>query len=330
MLRTILLVLEDTAARERLNKLITEWGYFVIPVFVPGELPTFIEKCNPDAVLANGFLVNKEPDCLARLTRLWERQNLKADFIYLEGHQCAPAYPPNNLPPFFTGRAFIDDDKSLLRALSEVFSLAPLPKRRTGAELTQIFRMLQTPDGENFLDFDLEQDVTEGLERVGKLIENPTDRLNEQDQAEFKVQTLSEAENVASAIANVCPDPVMAGLGLRELMINAIEHGNLGISHAEKAQLVREATWEQEIKRRLGLAENREKYVQVEFERRNDRIIVEIRDQGKGFDWRIYMDSVMNPSLKPHGRGISIATLIAFDSVEYKGRGNEVQVMIKC
>ena len=84
------------------------------------------------------------------------------------------------------------------------------------------------------------------------------------------------------------------------------------------------------MKPALTEAHNLNKFVFVGFERKPDRILVDIRDQGKGFDWQFYMESIQQPSSKPHGRGISIATLIAFDRVEYKGRGNEVQVMIKC
>ena len=251
MLRTILLLTDETSLRDRLNKLITQWGFFVIPVFAPKDLPSFIQKCNPDIVLTDFSLLQNAPECVDNLEKQWREQALVTEFIYLDRADCPSSLAAGSRPEFLSGLASADDEEGLLQALTEIFDLMPLPKRRSGAELTQIFQMLQTPDGNPFLDFDLDSKVTTGLARACQLVEKPIDRLASMDRADFHFQTLAEAENVASAIAQVCPDPVMAGLGLRELMVNAIEHGNLGITHEEKTELVRNATWEREIEARL-------------------------------------------------------------------------------
>ena len=60
----------------------------------------------------------------------------------------------------------------------------------------------------------------------------------------FQFRTLEEANILATFIAQCCPVPTSASLGLSELMVNAIEHGNLGITYAEKSSLVKGGTWQ--------------------------------------------------------------------------------------
>ena len=72
-------------------------------------------------------------------------------------------------------------------------------------------------------------------------------------------------------------------IGLFELLINAIEHGNLGLSHEEKAALLAHGQLDEERERRLALPEYAARYVTTTFRRYPDRIEIEIEDQGDGF-----------------------------------------------
>jgi DNA-binding response OmpR family regulator len=144
------------------------------------------------------------------------------------------------------------------------------------------------------------------------------------DQARFRFRTMEEARNLAFLIANGFPEPEAAVYGLNELLINAVEHGNLGISYAEKTQLVLEGRLDEEIKKRLDLAENREKWAFLYFEADEYSVRVRIEDQGAGFDWRPYMEISPERATHPHGRGIATSKLMSFHSLEYLGRGNEV------
>jgi len=47
-------------------------------------------------------------------------------------------------------------------------------------------------------------------------------------------KTLNEAESLASFLANCFPDPDRALTGISEILINAVEHGNLAISYEKK------------------------------------------------------------------------------------------------
>lgn len=46
---------------------------------------------------------------------------------------------------------------------------------------------------------------------------------------EVRFRRLEEARALATSLAQLCPDPQRALLGLSELLVNAVEHGNLGI-----------------------------------------------------------------------------------------------------
>jgi CheY-like chemotaxis protein len=149
------------------------------------------------------------------------------------------------------------------------------------------------------------------------------------EKARFHFQTLDEAANLADYIANCFPEPEKALFGLRELMINAVEHGNLGISYSEKTKLLRDGVWSEEIERRLRLPENQDKFGSVTFEATKEAVTVHIKDEGKGFDWRDYLEISPNRATDPHGRGIAASRMMSFHSLEYLGAGNEVRCTAK-
>lgn len=143
-------------------------------------------------------------------------------------------------------------------------------------------------------------------------------------EAHFQVQTLDEAGHVAAFLAQACPKPDTAQLGLSELMLNAIEHGNLGISYSLKASLKQQDGWHQEIMRRAALPENQGKFVHIQVRRLGYRMEVRIEDQGEGFDWLPYLDFSPERAFDPNGRGIALARMMSFVSLEYQGCGNVV------
>ncbi len=144
------------------------------------------------------------------------------------------------------------------------------------------------------------------------------------EQSRFRFRTMEEARNLAFLIANCFPEPEAAVYGLNEMLINAVEHGNLGITYSEKTQLILDGRLQEEIERRLALAENRTKWAFMTFESDHRAIRVRITDQGPGFDWRLYMEISPERATHPHGRGIATSKLMSFGSVEYLGCGNEV------
>lgn len=146
--------------------------------------------------------------------------------------------------------------------------------------------------------------------------------------AEFRFKTLAEAGNLALMLAqlSVCPDKAVTGLS--ELLLNAVEHGNLGISYAEKTELLGQERWQAEIEQRLQLPQYRDKFAQVRIFRSPDLTRFTITDQGAGFDPGQFLSLAPERAMHPHGRGIAMARLLSFDSLEYQGRGNRVQAVM--
>lgn len=144
----------------------------------------------------------------------------------------------------------------------------------------------------------------------------------------FRFQRLDEARALGHFLAHTCPDPARTIQGLQELLINAVEHGNLGISYAEKGTLLLEGVWQDEVERRLGLPEYRQRQVVVEFVRGPDDVSFTIEDEGDGFDWINYLDFSPERAFDLHGRGIAMAGKLSFDRLEYQGRGNRVSAGI--
>lgn len=144
--------------------------------------------------------------------------------------------------------------------------------------------------------------------------------------AELSFQSLDEARSLAQSIAKLSAETQGLTLGLTELFINAVEHGNLGITYYEKTQLVNEQGWEEEVNRRRNLEENQDKWVRVKVAYSDDQIIITITDEGDGFDWEPYLEISPERAFDPNGRGIAMSRMLSFDLVEYQGVGNKVIV----
>ncbi len=146
--------------------------------------------------------------------------------------------------------------------------------------------------------------------------------------AHFSFRTLEQAKHLSNILAYLTPKPQKAGIGLFELMINAIEHGNLGIGYAEKTRLIHDEQLQAEIHRRLQLEENRDKQVNVSIEHLADQMSITITDMGQGFDSTPYMDFSIERAMDNHGRGIMMANKLSFDEIHYSEKGNEVTCII--
>lgn len=161
---------------------------------------------------------------------------------------------------------------------------------------------------------------------LAEKVDQANDVLRLLDRGIFLVQTLEDAEALAVRLAASCNDPDK-GLGLFELLINAVEHGNLGITYEDKSRLLEAGTLRQEIQHRLELPENRDKRVVVELDRGVDRLRLRIEDCGHGFDYRKYLRIDPERLFDAHGRGIMVADS-ALD-LEYVEPGNQVRVSIR-
>lgn len=151
--------------------------------------------------------------------------------------------------------------------------------------------------------------------------------------ATFRFRTLTEARLLCDLVSSQTFDPIIVGIGLIELMINAIEHGNLEITYEEKGLLLKQGIWKKEVERRLDLKKYQAREAILEYQRDEKLIEVLITDEGAGFDPDKFLqnqtqeiqDSVGSQF---HGRGIAVASQLDFEKIEYLGKGNQVRVSI--
>lgn len=152
--------------------------------------------------------------------------------------------------------------------------------------------------------------------------ENPFELMVE---GTFRFQTLAEGEYLALRIANASSSPKDTVV-INELFVNAVEHGNLGITYDDKTEYVDQGTWETEIARRLALPEHADKDVTVNIKRYPNKMTVLIADQGPGFDFKKYSELDESRALDNHGRGIVMAKM--YLDFQYLGSGNKVLVAL--
>jgi CheY-like chemotaxis protein/anti-sigma regulatory factor (Ser/Thr protein kinase) len=147
--------------------------------------------------------------------------------------------------------------------------------------------------------------------------------------ASFDFRTLQEAKDVALTISYSFPDSERVLFGLNELTVNAIEHGNLGITFEEKKKLIMDGAWQKEIQNRLDSPTFAKKKATLTFLNKPDLIEVKIADMGDGFDYSKFLTFDPSRLTDPNGRGIAMTKMYSFDKMEYQGNGNEVLCLVK-
>ena len=121
-------------------------------------------------------------------------------------------------------------------------------------------------------------------------------------------------------------DITVIRIGLREIILNSIEHGNLNISFDEKTEAILSDRYFDFINERQRHPDFREKRVRIEYMISPEKAVYKITDQGKGFNHRKYLSVISDETAElglMHGRGIAMVKSI-FDEVRYNSKGNQV------
>lgn len=141
--------------------------------------------------------------------------------------------------------------------------------------------------------------------------------------ARFQFRTLEEAETLSVLLSAAMPSPERRMGGVLELLINAVEHGNLGVDGREKRELLLSGRLHGELERRLTQVPWARRQATVTLGVECGAVHLVVEDEGEGFDFKTVLAST--PDLTaPHGRGIFLARAMSFDRLRYEGRGNRV------
>jgi CheY-like chemotaxis protein len=147
--------------------------------------------------------------------------------------------------------------------------------------------------------------------------------------AEFHYRTPDEARALAALLVRVYPDPDRVAVGVWELLINAVEHGNLEITYADKTRLMQERRMLAEVAERLERPEFSHRIAVAVLERDEHTLTLMVEDDGPGFDWTPYLQLSPERAFHTHGRGIAMANALSFDELIYEGRGNRVTARVQ-
>ncbi|MEO5673084.1 MAG: response regulator [Chitinophagales bacterium] len=168
------------------------------------------------------------------------------------------------------------------------------------------------------LDFERKKDLLKKLEESKRSFRFLT-------KGEFHFRTVQDGDFLAVRIAHECPNPQEAIL-ISELFSNAVEHGNLGLTYDEKTRLITENRLKEEVELRLLQQEHANQFVHVTFRRLPNKILLTVKDQGRGFDFQKYLGFDDGRVFHNHGRGIALLNSIY--NLRYSEKGNKVEVEI--
>ena len=118
-------------------------------------------------------------------------------------------------------------------------------------------------------------------------------------------------------------------LALNELIVNAIEHGNCGITYEEKTKTLEEGISSVDlIAEKCKNPEVQAKKVFFSWEIKPDNTKFTIQDQGEGFDVKAYKEKVKKQSpYSQHGRGIKMAAKLS-NRITFNAKGNQVTLIV--
>ncbi len=111
---------------------------------------------------------------------------------------------------------------------------------------------------------------------------------------------------------------------LQELLANAIEHGNCGITYEEKTSwLEKGGDMIELVNQRRAMPANENKKVYISYSITKDSSTFTIRDEGVGFDWKKQINDYNPNIMETHGRGIALSMGLV-TALRYNDAGNEV------
>ena len=160
-----------------------------------------------------------------------------------------------------------------------------------------------------------------GLSRATALLES----------CKFRFQTPEDIERLVPVVAALFPNPERSAPGLAELMMNAVEHGNLEIGHERKAEWIASGIYRSELMKRLRTPPFSSRWAELIVNRREDGLMIVIMDEGCGFCWQnVISDEARDGQAvaEPCGNGLAKAQRESFDDLRFNPIGNQVTAFV--
>lgn len=114
---------------------------------------------------------------------------------------------------------------------------------------------------------------------------------------------------------------------LYEVLMNAIEHGNLQILYKTKKEWLKKGVYKEKMSKLLksDIAKNTKVYIELNIE--DNTISIKVQDEGLGFDPENQLkDLIKDGFARENGRGMIIIKSY-FDEVKYNKKGNVITLI---
>lgn len=172
---------------------------------------------------------------------------------------------------------------------------------------------------------------------IGRIIQSDylTSNYLKEEYAEFLIDNNIRMVNLLSYRLTRNLDPylekreiIRIQLGLQEAIINAIEHGNLEIDFETKSRLKKMEGnyWDHVLD--IANKDNLEKRkIKIQYHLFADCVKYIITDEGKGFDWKLYVSSNPDGNLIQNYHGVGLTMLQDIFDVSFNERGNEITLV---
>ena len=116
---------------------------------------------------------------------------------------------------------------------------------------------------------------------------------------------------------------------LYEVAINAIEHGNLGISYETKKEWIEKNIYHEKLAELLKTETAKNTFVEISLEVENGYITLIVKDEGEGFKPQKAIEKIKQEDfMRNSGRGMMMMKSY-FDEIKYNETGNSITLLKK-
>lgn len=140
-------------------------------------------------------------------------------------------------------------------------------------------------------------------------------------QETYSVHSFQEAVDAVGQIARSAKDATATALGLFEVVLNGLEHAALALDADLKWQALEKGDWHEVLEQAMAKAGVS---VSLTVTKQNGECVVEVTDQGKGFEWQQVLNE-FDPEVitKPFGKGL-IKAQRYLKALNFNQQGNSV------
>ncbi len=129
----------------------------------------------------------------------------------------------------------------------------------------------------------------------------------------LKLKTISKALQVKHSIVEYFGLSESKEGAIGELLVDAIQYGNVGLTKAEREILLEQGKWEEEINDRARSSERRHRSVSINLIRTNRYDEISVTHEGRKFNWRDYTETE------------SPKYFTKFDDIEFDASGKTIR-----